>query len=756
MGSAAVSVVHLVRLSAVAGLLVAAMVLATAGGGAVVARDAARSALQMPEGFAPSGMMQQSVLLDADGEEFATVHDRRREAVALDAIAPVMRRAVLAVEDRRFYEHAGVDMRAVFRAALATLGGSTQGGSTITQQYVKNVLVEAAETPEQAARATETTLARKIRELRYALGVESALPKERILEGYLNISYFGNGAYGVQAAAQRYFGVDAADLDAVQAATLAGLVKGPAVYDPVERPEAALDRRATVLHSMAEVGVISEEEAESAADRPLGLDMTPLGGGCFESDHPYFCEYVIAWIENDPRFGATAEERARWVRRSGLTIRTTLDPDAQQAAQRAVDRHVPRHADAGKVAVQAMVEPGTGDVTAMAQNREYGFDGDEPDQTSLNFAVDAGHGGGTGFQAGSVFKAYTVAAALEKRMGVATTFDSPESTTVTGQRTCSGERLGEWKVRNSGDSDEGRQDMEEGVKHSSNTYFAQLQKRVGLCDTVRMAERLGAKRADGKPFGEWNSFTLGDQEVAPLDVAVSYATLAARGVRCEPRPVAEIVAADGEEHPVDPVCERALEEATADAVNDVMRAPLTDGGTAHGLAPGRPAAGKTGTTDAFAAAWFAGYTPDLASAVAVGDPRGGARHPLRGVSIGGRYHSVVYGSTIPGPIWRDGIRGALRGTDATAFPEPRPSALRPGFSVGSAPRRQPGPPVPDVRGRSFEEAEAVLEKVGFRVREGGVRVPSEHGEGMVASTNPSAGTPLPEGAVVNIFRSRPA
>ncbi|WP_086002623.1 penicillin-binding protein [Nocardiopsis chromatogenes] len=752
MASAAGSVVHLVRLSAVAGLLVAAMVLVTVGGGAVVARDAVRSALRMPEAFDPSAMVQQSVLLDADGREFATVHDRRREAVRLEEIAPVMRAAVLAVEDRRFYAHSGLDLRAVFRAALATLEGRTQGGSTITQQYVKNVLVEAADTPEQAERATETTLARKIRELRYALGVEAALSKDRILEGYLNISYFGNGAYGVQAAAQRYFGVDAADLSAVQAATLAGLVKGPSVYDPVEHPEQALDRRATVLSGMAEVGVLTEEEARRAADSPLGLDMTPLGGGCYESDHPYFCTYVLSWIENDPRFGADAEERARWVRRAGLRIRTTLDPGAQRAAQRAVDRHVPRGADAGKVAVQAMVEPGTGDVVAMAQNREYGFDGQDPDQTSINFAVDAGHGGGTGFQAGSVFKAYTVAAALEERMGVGTSFEAPDTLTVKGQRTCSGKRLGPWKVRNAGDSDAGRQSMVEGTKHSSNTYFAQLQKRVGLCDTVRMAERLGAKRADGAPFGQWNSFTLGDQEVAPLDVAASYATLAARGVRCEPRPVSAITPPDGKRRAVEALCERALEPATADAVNDVLRAPLTDGGTAQGLGPGRPAAGKTGTTDGSAAAWFAGHTPDLASAVAVGDPRGGARHPLRGVSIGGRYHAVVYGATLPGPIWRDGVRGALEGTEASAFPEPRPSALRPGFAAG-APSR-PEASVPDVRGRTFAEAEKALEDAGYRVREGGVRVPSDQEEGVVASTNPSAGTPLPEGAVVNVFRAR--
>ncbi|MDA2805826.1 penicillin-binding protein [Nocardiopsis suaedae] len=750
--SAAGSVVHLVRLSAVAGLLIAAMVLVTVGGGAVAARDAARSALRMPDAFDPSAMVQQSVLLDADGREFATVHDRRREAVRLDEVAPVMRAAVLAVEDRRFYEHSGLDLRAVFRAALATLEGRTQGGSTITQQYVKNVLVEAAETPEEAARATETTLARKIRELRYALGVEAALPKDRILEGYLNISYFGNGAYGVQAAAQRYFGVDAADLSAAQAATLAGLVKGPSVYDPVEHPEKALDRRATVLSGMADVGVLTEEDARRAADSPLGLDMTPLGGGCYDSDHPYFCTYVLSWIENDPRFGEDAEERARWVRRAGLTIRTTLDPGAQRAAQRAVDRHVPRGADAGKVAVQAMVEPGTGDVVAMAQNREFGFDGQDPEQTSINFAVDAGHGGGTGFQAGSVFKAYTVAAALEERMGVGTSFKAPDTLTVKGQRTCSGKRLAPWSVRNAGDSDAGRQDMVEGTKHSSNTYFAQLQKRVGLCDTVRMAERLGAKRADGAPFGQWNSFTLGDQEVAPLDVAGSYATLAARGVRCAPRPVAVITPPGGERREVGPTCERVLERSTADAVNDVLRAPLTSGGTAQGLSPGRPAAGKTGTTDGSAAAWFAGHTPDLASAVAVGDPRGGARHPLRGVSIGGRYHSVVYGATLPGPIWRDGLRGALEGTKERAFPDPRPSALRPGFGVG--PSSRPDSAVPDVRGRTFTEAEEALEDAGYRVREGGVRVPSDEEEGAVASTNPSAGTPLPEGAVVNVFRAR--
>ncbi|WP_460855590.1 transglycosylase domain-containing protein [Nocardiopsis coralliicola] len=748
MGESAEAVWRMARLAAVAGLLIAAMVLTTAGGGAVVLRDAFRAALTMPPGFDPSSYAEESVLLDAEGEEFARVHTKHRTSVALGDVAEPMVDAVLAVEDRRFYEHGGVSPSSLVRAALSTLSGDVQGGSTITQQYVKNVLVEAAEDEAEADAATEVTLARKLRELRFALGVEQAMDKDAILEGYLNISYFGNGAYGVQAAAERYFSTDAADLTPVQAALLAGLVKGPSIYDPLNEPDAAVSRRATVLQAMADTGALGAGTADELAASPLGLDPSQIRGGCHDSSQPFFCSSVLAWVERQPRFGATPEDRSRWLHRSGARITTTLDPAVQEAAQQAVDRGVPRGRDAGKVAAQAVVEPGTGAVLAMAQNRRHGFDGE--DTTAINHAVDTAEGGGAGFQAGSVFKAYTLVAALEAGYAPDRQLASPRTLTVTGQRTCSGKELKPWRVGGNGGGPR-RTDLRGATAVSSNTAYAQLQKSVGLCAVVEAAQQLGAHRADGEPFGQWNSFTLGDQEVSPLTVAESYATLAARGVHCAAQPVAA-VETGGETREISPDCERAVPAGTADAATDVLTAPFGKDGTAAGLRPGRPAAGKTGTTDNAAAAWFAGYTPELASAVAVGDPRGGGAHPLRDVTIGGVHYGTVHGADVPGPIWRDTVAEALRGRPKADFAEP-PRA--PSFGGGwSRPDRASGAPVPDVAGLPYAEAAERLRAAGFRVREARSPIPSGEPSGRAASTNPSAGTRLAEGAVVNLFRAR--
>ncbi|MFJ9556926.1 transglycosylase domain-containing protein [Nocardiopsis sp. NPDC101807] len=672
------AVLRLTGTGAVAGLLTAALVMPWVGGMGLVGRDAAAAFMALPSDLEISPLAERVLLTDVDHEPIAEVADREREVVSLDAVSPWVPAALMAIEDDRFYEHSGLDLRGVLRAAMRTAQGDTQGGSTITQQYVKNLLIEQASTEEEVERASEQTLGRKLLELRHAIDIEDRLTKDEIMEGYLNLAYFGAGAYGIEVAAQRYFSVSAADLDPAQAATIVGLVRSPSFYDPLNNREAARERRDLVLERMGATGHLDAAQVEEYASRGLALDPTPRGGSCYHSEQPFFCDFVMRWLRGSDILGELQGERDEALTKGGITVRTTLDGEAQRAAEEAIERYVPAE-ESTKFAAQAIVEPGTGRIRGMAQNLRYGFDDEALGTTSLNLAVDSEAGGSLGYQAGSTFKTFTLAAALHSGLGYGTSFSSPESVSVGGLENCDGGVMSGWSVSNAGESDGGRHNMISATKGSVNTYFAQLQKRVGLCETSEMAERVGIHRADGEPLGVWSSFTLGDQEVSPLTVANAYATFAARGTYCEPVPVVSVrIGREGAEGTREVAARTDCEEGrvgrdVADGVNHLLQQTFK-GGTANGLGLGRPAAGKTGTTDNAAYAWFAGYTPNLASAVVVGDMRGGEENPLQGVTIGGRYYGIVYGGTLPGPIWQATMRGATADLPAEGF-APSPKAF---------------------------------------------------------------------------------
>ncbi|MFC7326191.1 penicillin-binding protein [Marinactinospora rubrisoli] len=757
---------QMLGVSVIAGVLIAALALPAVGGVGITARNVATSFLNMPSELETPPPPQRSIIYDAEGGVIAEIYDQNRELVKLDDIAPVMQDAIIAIEDSRFYEHGGIDMTGTFRAALRTIGGHTQGGSSLTQQYVKNVLIESATSQAEQEEARETTISRKIRELRYAVTLEQRMTKDEILEGYLNIAYFGDGAYGVESAAQHFFNTSADELTLPQAATLAGLVRYPYLYNPRFNPDDAQERRDIVLDRMVQTRAITAEEAEEAKAQDLELDIQDPSNGCMPSEQPFFCDYVVQEIEQNEQFGETETERARWLRTAGLQIHTTLDPDMQSAAQAAVDKYVPRENESRKVAAEVLIEPGSGEIRAMAQSRNYGPDESNLGETSINFATDSDRGGSTGFQAGSTFKAFTLAAALEEGMGFGTSFSSGSSTTITGQRNCEGAPLAPWTVRNSNESSGGTHNMISGTRGSVNTYFADLQRRVGLCDVIRMSERLGVHRADGTSFDNPatqsnNSFTLGSEEVSPMTVANAYAVFASGGIRCEPQAITRIEdRQSGRTIELENECERAIDEDVAAGVTYLLQQPLR-GGTAEGLGIGRPAAAKTGTTDGSASAWFAGYTPNLASAVFVGDPRGPQNHPLRNITLGGRYYGAVYGGTIPGPIWQETMREAVDKLPEEDFP---PAPRRFGSTSDPAPRRdadereQAAPAsveggVPDVVGQPRDAAVAALESAGYQVNVARNPVRSDQPAGTVAAVNPNPGTPLPEGATVNVFLS---
>ncbi|MFC6679850.1 transglycosylase domain-containing protein [Nonomuraea ferruginea] len=618
-------------------------------------------------------LAEKTTLLDAKGDEIGQFYEEYREVVKLDEISEVMKTAIIAIEDFRFYEHGAIDIEGTLRALAKNLtsGGIAQGGSSITQQYVKQVLLNSAVTDEEKAKALEASYARKLNELRYAMGVEEKYTKDEILEKYLNIAYFGASANGVEAAAKRFFGVSAKDLDLVQAATLAGAVQDPNRTDPNlgrQQRTRLLERRNVVLNRMHELGKITDEELEKAKAKKLGYKGTPLPGGCGASPYPYYCMYVRAEILNNPVFGKTKKERTQLLNRGGLTIKTTLDPKMQRAAERAIKKWV--HASDNPVASEALVEPGTGEIKAMAASRTYGRS-KKRNEMSYNVVADAAHGGGVGFQAGSTFKTFTLLAGLKEGMKVNDGFSVGAGYRASGYSTfknCKGENIGDPSHTVTNDEGSGGfKTLQTGTWQSVNTFFMKLEEEVGLCDTIKTAKSLGIKRSDGLPLQEYSTFTLGINEMDPVTVANAYAAIGARGKYCEPMVVTEITDRDGKVKKYEPKCKQVMDPEVADAAANILEGVFTKG-TMRGVGGiGRPAAGKTGTTDAQATAWFAGFTPDLAGAVSIGDPRGSQKYKLNNVTIGGRYYGSVFGASIPGPIWRDTMLAALKGTKATDF-----------------------------------------------------------------------------------------
>ena len=679
-------VVQFVAVAVLAGAVLAAGLLPLVGTAALAATAAVRGFESLPQRVVAPDLPQSSVLLARDGSTLATLYAQNRLTVPLSEIAPVMQQAILAVEDSRFYEHKGVDLQGTTRAILATyLGdGDVQGGSTITQQYVKNILVETARTPQEADAARAVTATRKLREMRLALGIERRLTKDQILEGYLNIAFFGNKAYGVETAARRYFNKSAKELTLAEASTLAGIVQSPAQWDPIGKPENAQKRRSVVLNRMVSEGYITQEEAASAKATPISdlLNPTSADNGCVTSIAPFFCDYVLQVIINDAMFGKTKEAREALLRQGGLIIQTTLDPKAQLSANNSVRTWIPPTDPSNKAAAITMLEPGTGEIRAMAQNRDWGPTS-EDGKTALNYNVGRQFNGIIGAQAGSTFKAFTIAAALEQGFSPWEPIASPNNKTFTGFVNCETNTPFEpYTVQNSTAS--GTFDMFRGTAFSVNTYFVGLEEKIGLCGPVAMAKAAGVVQGDGKDIESVPSFTLGVAPVTTMTMAEAYATFAAHGVHCSPRAITKITNRAGQDLKVrERTCRRVMDRAVADGVTVMLRGVIDgniEGRTGARMSLGRDAAGKTGTINENAAVWFVGYTPDLSAAVWVGDPRGGQKYPMQNVTINGKTYKRVFGGTIPGPIWKESMLGALKDS------APIPFALQPDLQPVTTPK----------------------------------------------------------------------
>lgn len=648
-----------------AGVIVGLMLMPFAGAAGVVTRDVITEFESLPDSLSTPPLPERSVILASDGSLLATLYYQNRVEVPLNSIAPVMRQAIVAIEDARFLEHNGVDARGVVRA-LATntsAGGIEQGSSTLTMQYIKNVLVNQATSAEDLEAARGDSFTRKIREARLALALEKRFSKGEILARYLNIAYFGSGAYGVEAASRRYFSKPASDLNLTEAATLASIVKAPTAYDPLRNPDNTTTRRNVILNRMATLGYISRDQAKRAADVPMEdvLNPTRTSNGCTSSYAPFFCDYVLQTILVSEAFGQTPEEREAFLRRGGYTIRTTLDPNVQQAATDTVNEFIPAKDDSRKAAAITMIEPGTGNIIAMTQNRTWGTSG--AGKTTYNYNTDRSMGGTIGMQAGSTFKVFTLAAGLEAGISPYEPINAPSPATFEGFVNCeTGVPFPPVTVRNS--TRGGALTMAQATAFSTNTYFMAIEERTGLCRPAEIAESMGVYTGSGEELPRVPSLTLGTAEVTPLAMANAYATFAAHGEYCTPRSILEVRDREQRRIAIPPEnCTQVIDRPVADSVTElltgVVDGPIA-GRTGSRMSLGdQPAAGKTGTTNDSAAVWFAGYTPHIAAAVWVGDPRGGFAFPLKDITINGEYYRQVYGGTLPGPIWKASMEAAL-------------------------------------------------------------------------------------------------
>ncbi|PRH80038.1 penicillin-binding protein [Streptomyces solincola] len=676
--------------SVLSGAVLAGLALPAAGLFGLAAKGTVQGFDEIPANMKHPPLSQRTTILDAQGGQIATVYSRDRTVVELKDISPYMQKAIIAIEDSRFYEHGAIDLKGVLRAVNrnAQSGGAAQGASTLTQQYVKNVFVEeAGDDPDKVAEAQQKTLGRKIQELKYAIQVEEELGKKKILENYLNITFFGQQAYGIEAAAQRFFSKPAKDLDLPESAMLAGLVQQPSKYDPVSDVDMATKRRNTVLARMAAVGDISAAEAEEAQATPIKLKVSRPANGCITAvdGAGFFCDYVREVFLSDPVFGKTREERGKVWNQGGLTIRTTLDPKAQKSAQESIKDHVYQN---DKVATAVtMVEPGSGKVLAMGQSKPYGFGKNE---TQINYSVNHSMGGSNyGFPVGSTFKPFVAAAAIEQGKPANQVYPAPyEMPYPDNIAKCSGEPWrnynGSQKLENENEKEVGPYPLREAMEMSVNTYFVQMLGDIGMCPVVEMTDKLGVVMGNGKKLPEEPStLTLGSDGMSPLTMANAYAAFANRGTYCTPVAIESIKTADGKSLAVPKTsCSRAMSEKTADTINQLLGGVVDSGtGQQAGLS-GRDNAGKTGTTDFRKNAWFVGYTPNLSGAVWVGSPTQSVK--MEYIRIGGEYHEKVFGGQVPGPIWRDAMTGALEGKGAPDFS---------GVSIPDAPSKsdQPDP-----------------------------------------------------------------
>ncbi|MCT7362847.1 transglycosylase/D,D-transpeptidase PonA2 [Mycolicibacterium llatzerense] len=751
----AVTVIKMTWCCLLASVVLAAMMFPLIGGVGLMSNRAsdvvANGSAQLVEGDAPAV----STMVDAKGNPIAWLYSQRRFEVPSDQIANTMKLAIVSIEDKRFAEHNGVDWKGTLTGLSGYMSGSadTRGGSTIEQQYVKNYqLLVVSQTDAERRAAIETTPARKLREIRMALTLDKTFTKSEILTRYLNLVSFGNGAFGIQDAAQTYFGVNASQLNWQQAALLAGMVQSTSGLDPYVNPDGALARRNLVLDTMIQNVPQEAEALRAARAEPLGILPQPnqLPRGCIAAgDRAFFCDYVLDYLS---KAGISKDQVAK----GGYLIRTTIDPDIQNSVKSSIDGIASPGID-GIASVMSVIRPGKDNhqVVAMASNRTYGLNtaaGEtmQPQPFSL-----------VGDGAGSIFKLFTTAAAMDMGMGINAQLDVPGRFEAKGLGSggAKGCPKDKWCVENDGRY-RGSMNVTEALASSPNTGFAKLISQIGVQRTVDMAVKLGlrsyAAPGTARPYDpnsnesladfikrqNIGSFTLGPFEVNALELSNVAATLASGGTWCPPNPVDKVYDRHGNEVSVTTqTCEQAVPEGLANTLANAMNKDAISGtGAAAAQSVGWtfPVSGKTGTTEAHRSSAFLGFTSAYAAANYIYDdsptPSDLCSFPLRQCGRGD-----LYGGHEPARTWFAAMKQFTPPNVVMPPTDPR-------YVDGG-----PGSKVPSVAGMDIDLAQTRVKEAGFQLAPQPSWVNSASPSGSVIGTSPSGQT-IP-GSIVTILVS---
>ncbi|WP_193107155.1 penicillin-binding protein [Brachybacterium sp. FME24] len=768
----------MLAVSALAGVLLAAFLLPAVSASSAVAKDGVALFESYPSELEVEPLNEASRIEASDGSLLATFYTENRIMVPLEEISPYMQKAVIAVEDRRFYEHGGVDPRGMARAlASNAAGGATQGGSTLTQQYVKNaLLMDAVQRGDQEDQleATEQSYGRKLREAKLSISLEKQWSKDEILNAYLNVAQFGPSQYGVETGSRHYFSKNAKDLNPGEAALLAGVTNGPNQFDPVSHPEAGEKRRNEVLGDMRREEYITQAEYDEYTAQPVEdmLKVKNLRAGCADAgESGFFCDYVTRSLLNDSEFAPTYEERRKLLYGGGLTIRTTLDPAKQGAATDILQRKVPGDSESGFGHSIVTVEPGTGNILTMAENRSFNpYEEVSPGETAINYNVPRALGGSSGFPVGSAFKPFVLQQWLESGRSI----DDRVSTTREPMTTFPAHCLprGRWLERPGYNPDNAvsvpispMESVLNSTKFSINTSYANMARQLDLCDVAEGAREIGAIPGKYNPYDNatWDmdiadmygqtlapsAVVLGQLQVSALDMANAYATYAAGGTYCKPQAITEVVDRGGEAMPISGAeCHQAVDKKVADTMAWTLQQDLEDPrATGKGKTiPGHPAGGKTGTSGSQFHTWYVGFTRQMSTAVWFGHPQGDTRPGGFTVDDTMLRSGSVWGNTVSLPTWQEYMTRVHEGLPSEPFPA---APKQPESAANEATQKGV---VPDVSGMVLSEAKAAVESAGYSY-EVTQESSGSVGKWYVIGTDPGPGTKLPEGQSVAIRQS---
>ncbi|MFF1386221.1 transglycosylase domain-containing protein [Arthrobacter sp. NPDC058288] len=694
-----------IAVSAVCGVLAASLVAPSVAAAGMTVSTSITFFNSLPGDLTVDPPSQATKMVTADGQPIATFYAENRVRVTLDQMSPFIKDAIVAIEDSRFYEHGGVDPQGILRALTFNVTqGGRQGASTLTQQYVTNVINESylsADQGEQVILSGQKSVGDKIREMKLAIELEKKYTKDQILEGYLNIVFFNRDAYGIEAAARHFFSVSAKDLTLPQAALLAGLVNSPSFYDPAVHPENSLQRRNQVLGNMLEQGKITQAEHDAAVAAGAELKITPGRQGCAAAViAPYFCDYVSHLILNNPAYGADINDRERLLYRGGLTIVTTLDSRLQAAAQAQVDATAGANPDKWGAAL-VTIQPGSGRILAMAQNTVF-LPAEGKFDTQLNFNVDSRDANGNdlngagGFQPGSTMKPFTFAEWLNEGKPLNAVVDASRRTYPLGfpWRSSCGKVLGAYSTaqRAEGAADDLQNNdpgyyrpmpVNYGLYNSINTATFAEATQLDFCGIQKMVDAVGLH--SGLDGAQINMHQLGNLlgaiGVAPLHLANAFATFANDGRYCTPIAMADVSDPAGRHLPAESSqCRNAVKPEVARGVNAVLQDVLKMGSGVYinpKVQSKVPVAAKTGTSNNNGATWVAGYTSGLATASFFGDTLEGQQRAGQNVTINGNFYKSVDGYMLAGPQWANYMMEVAGLYPANPFPPPPPSMSNP-------------------------------------------------------------------------------